>query len=180
MPPERMKQSLYSQFLFAISLQTVDVRDFDVRWDHASLSVSEMLSEVILEGLYKSKLENSVQFQIVLALYDQETAQSKEPNNQQLKTNVKFHIGQMMRTRSFRVQNDVVERRSVTKVQKKRKLTLRGKWKSVFSGRHMDRVPEETHVVSVMIQESLETVAKVRDKKRTIVFSCIPFEGKTD
>ena len=29
----------------------------------------------------------------------------------------------------------------------------------------MDNVPEETHVVSVMIQESLETVAQVRDKK---------------
>ena len=30
------------------------------------------------------------------------------------------------------------------------------------------------------IQELLETVAKVRDKKRMIVFSCIPLEGKTD
>ena len=29
----------------------------------------------------------------------------------------------------------------------------------------MDSVPEETHVVSVMTQEPLETVAKVRDKK---------------
>ena len=29
----------------------------------------------------------------------------------------------------------------------------------------MDSVPEETHVVSVLAQESLETVAKVRDKE---------------
>ena len=30
---------------------------------------------------------------------------------------------------------------------------------------HMDNVPEKTHVVSVMIQESQETKAKVRDKE---------------
>ena len=53
--------------LFAISLQHDDVQDFDIRWDHALLSVSEMPSDMILEGLYKSKLENSVQLQIVMA-----------------------------------------------------------------------------------------------------------------
>ena len=65
------------------------------------------------------------------------------------------------------------------RVKKERKLTLRWKWESVFSGRHMDNVPEETLAISVMIQEPLETGGKVRDK-RTIVFSCIPLEGKTD
>ena len=43
--------------------------------------------------------------------------------------------------------------------------TLRGKWKSVFSVRHTDNVPEETHVVSVMTYKPLESVAKVRDEK---------------
>ena len=46
--------------------------------------------------------------------------------------------------------SDVAERRSVTKNLKGQKPTLKGKRKSVFSGRHMDNVPEETHVVSVM------------------------------
>ena len=46
-----------------------------------------------------------------------------------------------------------------------RKPTLRGKWESVFSGRPMDNVPEETHVVSLMTEEPLETVARVKDKK---------------
>ena len=50
-------------------------------------------------------------------------------------------------------------------VKKERKPTLRGKWESVSSGRHMDSDREETHVVSVMSQGSLETVAKVRDTK---------------
>ena len=36
------------------------------------------------------------------------------------------------------------------RVKRERKPSLRGKWESVFSGRHMDNVPEETHVVSVM------------------------------
>ena len=49
--------------MFALSLQNDDVQDFDVRWDHALLSVNEMPSDTILEGLYKSKLQNSVQFQ---------------------------------------------------------------------------------------------------------------------
>ena len=152
--------------LFATSLQNDDVQDSDVRWDHALLSVSEIPSDMILEGLYKSKLENSVQFQTVSALYDQETARSKEPNCQQLKTFVKLHIDQMMRNRNFRVRNDVVERGSVTKSQKGKKPHVERKvGESVFSGRHMDNVPEETHVVSVMIQESLETVAKVRDEQ---------------
>ena len=105
--------------LFILSLQNDDVQDFDVRWDHALLSVSEMPSDMILEGLYKSKLQNSVQLQTVLALYDQETARNKgKPNYSQLKTAVKLHIDQMMRTRNFRVRSDVVERGSVTNSQK--------------------------------------------------------------
>ena len=56
-----------------------DVQDFDVRWDHALLSVSEMASDMILEGLYKSKLENSVQLRTVMALYDQK--KRREPRH---------------------------------------------------------------------------------------------------
>ena len=85
--------------LFAVGLQNDDVQDFDVRWDHALLSVSEMPSDMILEGLYKSKIGNSVQLQTVMALYDQETARTKEPNYHKLKTAAKLHLYQMMRTR---------------------------------------------------------------------------------
>ena len=60
-----------SQLCSLFSLQNDDVQDFDVRWDHALPSVSEMPLDMILEGLYKSKLENSVQLQTVTALYDQ-------------------------------------------------------------------------------------------------------------
>ena len=67
------------------------------------------------------KSQNSVQLQTVLALYDQETARSKEPNNQQSKTAVKLHFDLMMWTRNFRVRNDVAENESVTKRQKRKK-----------------------------------------------------------
>ena len=40
------------------------------------------------------------------------------------------------------------------RVKKERKPTLRGKWESVFSGRHIDNVPKETHAVSVMTQKA--------------------------
>ena len=57
------------------------------------------------------------------------------------------------------------------RVKEETKPTLRGKWKSVFSGRHMDNVPKETRVVSVMKHKTLETVDKVRDERDDRLFS---------
>ena len=110
-------------------------------------SVSEVPSDAVLEGLHKSKLQNSAQLRAVMALYDQEVARNNgTPDYQQLKTAVKLHNDLMMRIRNFMVRNDLVERGSITKSQKGNK----GKWESVFSGKHMDNVPKETLVVSVM------------------------------
>ena len=54
--------------MFTMTLQNDVVQDFDVRWDHALLSVSEMPSDAILEGLCKSKSQNCVQPQTVMTL----------------------------------------------------------------------------------------------------------------
>ena len=82
----------------------------------------DMPSVVILEGLYKIKLQDSVQHQTVLALYDQETVRNNgQTSSSRLKTSVKLHIDQMMRTGNFRVWNEVVERGAVTKSQKGKK-----------------------------------------------------------
>ena len=114
------------------SLQNDDVQDFDVRWDQALSSASDVPSDVILEGLYKSKLQKSAQLQTVLALYDQGTARNKGMvNYSQLKTS-KLHTDQMMRTRNFRVRNDVVERGSVTKSQRGEKAYVERKVKECF------------------------------------------------
>ena len=56
-----------------------DVEDFDVWCDQALLSASETPTEIVLEGLHQSKLQDSVQLQTVLALYDQETIRNNGP-----------------------------------------------------------------------------------------------------
>ena len=48
--------------LVSMTLQNDDVQDFDVRGDHALLSVSEMSSDPILEGLYKTNYRIPLNF----------------------------------------------------------------------------------------------------------------------
>ena len=48
-----------------------DIQDFDTRWDHALLSASETPNDNVPEGLYR-KIRESVQFQTVSAMYEQE------------------------------------------------------------------------------------------------------------
>ena len=47
--------------LFNIRWNDDDVQDFDPKWDQALLSASEIPTEMLVEGLYKSKLQDSVQ-----------------------------------------------------------------------------------------------------------------------
>ena len=82
-----------------------------------------------------------------------------------LKTSVKLHTDQMMRTRNFRVRNEVVERGAVSKSQKGKKAHVERKVGVFFSGRHMDNVPKETHGVPVMADQYKETCTVVRDEK---------------
>ena len=87
-----------------------------------------------LEGLYKSKLQNSAQLGTVMALYVQEVVRnSGTPNYQQLKTAAKLQIDRMMRNRNFKARNDVVERCSVTKSQKGNKACVEESGRVVFS-----------------------------------------------
>ena len=71
----------------------------------------------------------------------------------------------MMRTRNFRARNERVERGSSNQESKKgeKQRAWIGKWENAVSGKHLDSVQKDTHVVSVMIQR-LETDA-IRDKK---------------
>ena len=57
-----------------------------------------MPSDVILEGLNKFTLQDSVQLQTVLALYDQETVRNNgQTNYLRLKASVRLQIDKMMR-----------------------------------------------------------------------------------
>ena len=46
--------------LFNIRLQNDDVQEFDTRWDQALLAASEIPTEMVLEGLFKSKLQGGL------------------------------------------------------------------------------------------------------------------------
>ena len=101
-----MKQHKDCQIFLNIRLQSCDVQDFVVRWDEALLSASETPSEMVLQGLYKSTLQDSVEPQTVLALCDQETIRnSGQTSYQRWKASVGLHIDQTMRIRNIRVQN---------------------------------------------------------------------------
>ena len=104
--------------MFFKRLQNDDVQDFDVRWDPA-VSASETPFEMVLEGFYRSKLQESFQFQTVMALYDQEALRNNgQPSYSSLKTATRLHIDQTIRARNLRVRSEIVERGVVTKSQK--------------------------------------------------------------
>ena len=114
---------------------------------------------MVLECLYKSKLQDSVQLQTVTALYDQEAVRNiRQPSHSRLKTSVRLHIDQTLRTRNFRVRKNGGERGSHQELRKEI-FTLTGMWDIAISGKQMASVRRETHVVSAMIRR-LETDAR--------------------
>ena len=101
---------------FNIRLRNDKVQDSDVRWDQALLSASETATEMVLEGLYKSTLQDSVQLQTLSALDDQETIQNNgQPSYPKLKTSVRLHVDQTMRTQNFKAQNETVDTGATSK-----------------------------------------------------------------
>ena len=124
-----------------------------------------MFSDPILKGLYKSKLQNSAQLRIMMALYDQDVARNNgTPNYQQLKTAVKLHYDQMMRTRNFRAGSDVVERGSVTKTQRGNKAHVERKVGQCSQGKAQRQCSKEDSC-SFSRDPLLETAVVVRDEK---------------
>ena len=128
-------------FLKKKSLQIDDVQDFDVRWDQALLSANETLTDAVLEGLYKAKLQDSVQHQTVWALYGQETVRNNGQTSYSIfKTSVKLYIHQKIRTRNFRVGNEVIDRGAVIWSRKSNKANVERKvgncwqWKATGQG----------------------------------------------
>ena len=88
--------------LFSITLRNDNVLEFDTRWDEIFLSLTEILSDDILESLYKLRIRESAQLKIVLELYDMSIHQKiSMPNYQKLKTMVKRNIDQKLRLRNF-------------------------------------------------------------------------------
>ena len=82
------------------------------------MSASETATEAVLEGSNKSKLQESVQFQTVLALNDQEKVRNNgQLRNSRLKTAGRLHIDQAIKARNLRVRSKIVEKGVLNKSQ---------------------------------------------------------------
>ena len=58
--------------LFSVILRDDDVQECDTRWDEVLLFMSKVLSDDVLESLYKLRIRESDQLKTVLELYDME------------------------------------------------------------------------------------------------------------
>ena len=84
--------------LFTLVLRNDEILEFDSKWDEIRLSMTQIPSDDILEGLYKLRIRESAKLKIVLDLYDLETHQKKlGPDDHRLKTMVKRSIEQNLR-----------------------------------------------------------------------------------
>ena len=74
------------------------------------------------------KVRESVQLQTVSsAMYDQEVDRDRPPSYQRLKTMVRTHADQMIRTRNFRAPNERIETGVLVKRQKGRMSVWKGR-----------------------------------------------------
>ena len=104
--------------LFTVVLRNDDIQEFDSKWDEILLSMTQIPSDDILEGLYKLRIRASEKLKTVLELYDQETHQKKlGPDYHRLKTVVKRSIEQEIRNKNFGIRNGNFEKNAVVKNQ---------------------------------------------------------------
>ena len=64
--------------LFTIVLRNEDIQEFDSKWDEILLSMTQIASDDILEGLYKLRIRESEKLKTVLELYNMEIHQKKK------------------------------------------------------------------------------------------------------
>ena len=84
--------------LFAVVLRNDYFHEFDTKWDEILLSMTQIPSDDILEGLYKLRIRESEKLKTVLELYDLEIQKKKAgPDYHRLKTMVKRSIEQNLR-----------------------------------------------------------------------------------
>ena len=104
--------------LFTVALRNDDIQEFDSKWDEILLSMTNILSDDILEGLYKLRIRESEQLKTVLELYNMEIHQKKAgPDYHRLKTMVKRSIEQNLQMKNFEDRNGNYETSAVVKNQ---------------------------------------------------------------
>ena len=104
--------------LFTVVLRNDDIQEFDSKWDGILLSMTQIPSDDILEGLYKLRIRESEKLKTVLELYNMDIHQKKAgPDYHRLKTMVKRRIEQNLRIKNFEARNGNYERNAVVKNQ---------------------------------------------------------------
>ena len=75
--------------------------------------------ENVFTGLYEMKIRGSFQLQTVLGMYDHEMDRERAtPSYERLKTMVRRHIDQMIRTRNFKPRNERIETGVLVKMKR--------------------------------------------------------------
>ena len=167
--------------LIAYCLQNDDVQYFDVTWDHAQKSVSEMPSDMILEGLYNSKIaEICSTSDCIDFVWSNNCSEPREAelftNKDSCKTSYwsddeNSKLQDLERCCGKRISHQGSKRKESLRWDDcRRAFSVEGKW-TWFQRRLMWCQSRHT---------SLREQWRRSETKRTIVFSCIPFEGKTD
>ena len=105
--------------LFTVVLRNDDIQEFDSKWGEMLLSMTQIPSDDILEGLYKLRIRECEKPKTVLEVYDLEIHQKKlGPDYHRLKTMVKRSIEQNLRMKNFEARNGNFGSSSVVKNQK--------------------------------------------------------------
>ena len=95
--------------LLTIVLRNDDIQEFDSKWDEILLSMTQIPSDDILEGLYKLRKRESEKLKTVLELYTMEIHQKKAgPVFHRLKTMVERSIEQNLRIKNFEPETEIM------------------------------------------------------------------------
>ena len=104
---------------FTIALRNDDIQELDSKWGEILLSMTQIPSDDILEGLYKLRIRESGKLKTVLDLYDLEIHQKKAGlDDHRLKTMVKRSIEQNLRIKNFEARNGNFQTSAVVKNQR--------------------------------------------------------------
>ena len=137
--------------LLYVTLSDDNIQEFDTRWDEILLSMSKILSDDVLESLYKLRIRESAQLKTLLELYDMEIHHKISVSNyQKLITMVKRCIDQKLRLRNFDARHGRIETGAVVKNRKGMSGVERGKRYLLQCEKKKASVRKETMAVSGM------------------------------
>ena len=125
-------------YLLTIVHRNDDIQEFDSKCDEILLSMTQIPSDDILEGLYTLRMRESEQLKTVLELYNMEIHQKKGgPDYHRLKTMVKRSIEQNLRIKNFdfeagngNYETNAVVKNQETKQREQRTLGDCWQWKA--------------------------------------------------